>query len=68
MESFEFEVNDMVEAYGQYIGWITYINYKKEEADIEFDYGNTELAAAVVPFKYLKKVENFYGNDYSSSF
>lgn len=51
-----FEVGDMIVAYNQYIGWITYINYKKEEADIEFDYG-AECAAAVVPFKYLQKVE-----------
>lgn len=51
-----FEVGDMVEAYNQYIGWITYINYKNEEADVEFDYG-TEFTAAVVPLKHLKKVE-----------
>ena len=58
MEYSKFVVGDMVIAYKQYIGWITYINYKKEEADVEFDYGNTEFAAAVVPFKYLEKVEN----------
>ena len=57
MESSKFEVGDMVEAYNQYIGWITYINHKTEEADVEFDCGNIEYTAAVVPFKYLEKVE-----------
>ena len=56
-----FEVGDMVEAYRQYTGWITYINYKNEEADVEFDYGVTDYTAAVVPLKYLKKVENCDG-------
>ena len=58
MEFSKFEVGDMVVAYRQYTGWITYINYKKEEADVEFDYGVTDFDVKVVPFKYLEKVEN----------
>ncbi len=55
----EFKVGDMVEAYnGDIIGWITYINYQKEEADVEWDEGNFDYNCTVVPFKYLKKVEN----------
>jgi hypothetical protein len=54
----KFEVGDMVEAYnGDIIGWITYINYQKEEADIEWDEGNFDYNCTVVPFKYLKKME-----------
>ena len=55
----EFKVGDMVEAYnGNIIGWITYINYQKEEADVEWDEGNFDYNSMVVPFKYLEKVEN----------
>lgn len=54
----EFKVGDMVEAYnGCIIGWITYINHQKEEADIEWDEGNFDYNCTVVPFKYLKKME-----------
>ncbi len=55
----EFKVGDMVEAYNGYIiGWITYINHQKEEADVEWDEGNFDYNCTVVPFKYLKKMEN----------
>ena len=53
----KFSVGDMVVAYRQYVGWIAYVNYKNQEADVEFDYGNTDYDAAVVPFKHLEKVE-----------
>jgi hypothetical protein len=56
-----FEVGDMVEAYGRIIGYITYINHQKEEADVEWDEGNFDYNYTVVPFKYLKKVENYNG-------
>jgi hypothetical protein len=53
-----FEVGDMVEAYNGYIiGRITYINHKKEEADVEWDEGNFDYNCMIVPFKYLKKME-----------
>jgi hypothetical protein len=54
----EFKVGDMVEAYNRIIGYITYINHQKEEADVEWDEGNFDYNCTVVPFKYLKKVEN----------
>ena len=57
MESSRFEVGDMVEAYNRIIGYITYIDRKKEEADVEWDEGNFDYNCMVVPFKYLKKVE-----------
>ena len=54
----ELKVGDLVEAYnGGIIGWITYINQQKEEADIEWDEGNFDYNCTVVPFKYLKKIE-----------
>lgn len=53
----EFKVGDMVEAYDRIIGYITYINYQKEEADVEWDEGNFDYNCTIVPFKYLKKVE-----------
>lgn len=53
----ELKVGDMVEAYGRVVGYITYINRQKEEADIEWEGSNDGWDAAVVPFKYLKKVE-----------
>lgn len=54
-----FKVGDFVEAYGGHIvGYITYINHQKEEADVEWDEGNFDYNCTVVPFKYLKKVEN----------
>jgi transcription antitermination factor NusG len=57
----EFKVGDMVEAYnGDIIGWITYINHQKEEADVEWDEGNFDYNCTVVPFKHLKKVLNCY--------
>lgn len=52
-----FEVGDMVEVYKRIIGYITYIDYKKEEADVEWDEGDSNWTSAVVSFKYLKKVE-----------
>lgn len=54
----KFEVGDMVEAYNRIIGYITYIDYRKEEADVEWDEGNFDYNSMVVPFKYLEKVEN----------
>lgn len=55
----EFKFGDMVEAYnGAIVGYITYINYQKEEADVEWNEGNFDWNAVVVPFKYLKKMEN----------
>lgn len=58
MEFFNnFKVGDMVEAYKRIIGYITYIDYKNETADIEWDEGNFDYVSAVVPFKYLEKVE-----------
>jgi hypothetical protein len=54
----DFKVDDMVEIYDRIIGWITYINYQKEEADVMWDEGNFEYNSTVVPFKYIKKVEN----------
>lgn len=56
-----FKVGDMVEAYDRIIGYITYINYQKEEADIEWDEGNFDYNSTIVPFRYLKKVENYNG-------
>ncbi len=53
----EFKVGDMVEAYQRIIGYITYIDYRKEEADVEWDEGNFDYNSMVVPFKYLEKVE-----------
>jgi hypothetical protein len=53
----KFKVGDMVEAYNSVIGYITYIDYRKEEADVEWDEGNFDYNCTVVPFKYLKKVE-----------
>ena len=53
----EFKVGDMVEAYDRIIGYITYINRQKEEADVEWDEGRFDYNYTVVPFKYLKKVE-----------
>ena len=58
MVSSKFEVGDMVEAYNRIIGYITYIDHKNETADIEWDEGNFDYNSAVVPFKYLEKVEN----------
>ncbi len=52
-----FKVGDMVEAYNQIIGYITYINYQKEEADVEWDEGNFDYNCTVVPLKHLKKVK-----------
>lgn len=57
MESSKFKVGDMVEAYNRVIGYITYIDYRKEEADVEWDEGNFDYNCTVVPFKHLKKVE-----------
>lgn len=55
----EFKVGDMVIAYnGCIIGWITYIDYQKEEANIEWDEGNFDYNCTVVPFRYLNKMEN----------
>ena len=53
-----FEVGDMVEAYRYIIGYITYIDYRKEEADIEWDEGNFDYNSMVVPFQYLEKIDN----------
>ncbi len=53
----EFKVGDIVEAYDRIIGYITYINHKNKEADVEWDEGNFDYNCTVVPFKYLKKVE-----------
>jgi hypothetical protein len=54
----EFQVGDMAEAYnGDIIGWITYTNHQKEEADVEWDEGNFDYNCTVIPFKYLKKME-----------
>ena len=58
MESSQFEVGDMVEAYDRIIGYITYIDRKNDIADIEWDEGNFDYNSMCVPFKYLKKVEN----------
>lgn len=52
-----FEVGDTVVVYKRIIGYITYIDYKKEEADVEWDEGDSNWISAVVPFKYLEKVE-----------
>ena len=57
MESSKFEVGDMVEAYNRIIGYITYIDRKNEEADVEFDEGDFDYNCMCVPLKYLKKVE-----------
>lgn len=54
----EFKVGDMVVAYDTIIGYITYINHQKEEADVEWDEGGFDYNGTVVPFKYLKKMEN----------
>ncbi len=57
MGSSKFEVGDMVETYNRIIGYITYINYKTDEADVEWDEGNFDYNSMCVPLKYLKKVE-----------
>ncbi len=57
MESSKFKVGDMVEAYNRVIGYITYIDYRKEKAAVEWDEGNFDYNCTIVPFKHLKKVE-----------
>ena len=53
----DFKVGDMVEIYNRAIGYVTYVDYRKEEADVECEGSNNGWDAVVVPFKYLKKVE-----------
>ena len=53
----DFKVGDMVEVYNRVIGYVTDVDYRKEEADVEWEGSNDDWNAAVVPFKYLKKVE-----------
>ena len=52
----EFEVNDLVEAYKSFIGYITYVDRKNNTADVEWDEGNFDYNCTVVPLKYLEKV------------
>lgn len=52
-----FRVGDMVEVYGKFIGYITYLNLETEEADVEFE-NDKYWDSTVVPFKYLTKVGN----------
>jgi hypothetical protein len=52
----KFEVSDMVEAYKQFIGYITYIDRKNDTADVEWEEEDGWNSTSI-PLKYLKKVE-----------
>ena len=53
----EFEVNDLVEAYKSFIGYITYVDRKNNTADVEWE-EDGEWNSANIPLKHLVKINN----------
>lgn len=55
MEPCEFKVNDVVEAYKSFIGYITYIDHKNDTAEVEWE-EDGEWNSANIPLKNLVKI------------
>lgn len=53
----EFEVNDLVEAYKSFIGYITYVDRKNDTADVEWE-EDGKWNSANIPLKHLVKINN----------
>lgn len=60
MESFKtFKVGDIVQIYKRIIGTITWVDYKNDEADVEWEDSSLPYPNIVsVPFKFIEFVED----------